>query len=206
MTEMTAEPVTSFAALFGVKINLTTAFSLNASSKESSTPAACDTVIKKVVTITPPTVSIVPTDTADRRIVINNVPPVQLNKLNHCVLERVLNHVKHAHIKGVFEDMNIQNIYGKRKFIFCAVYLFNHDGDKTMTVDFCVSRTKASPAWINGKTSDSLTLMSENEVNLIADSFVHQCAHAIQNYIHMVFNHAIEHDIQPDYYSMELPQ
>lgn len=102
--------------------------------------------------------------------------------------------------------MDVKDIYGKRKFFFCAVYLFSHDGDKTMTVDFCISRTKVSPTWIDGKTSGSLTLMSENEVNLIADSFVHQCAHAIQNYVNMVFNHAIEHDIKPYYYSMELPQ
>lgn len=185
--------------MFGEKVQQITTFSRNLFDRQMSSVASPKLPI---ITIERPTSS-------DRSITINNLPPVSHSELDHCIIERLLNHTKEAYIKGRYEDAELKASCQGRQFSFCMVYLFQHDGDNTLTVDFYISHTKKAPTWITGNTTnsdDSRSPMNENEVNLIADAYIRQCVHALRNYFTLVYNDAVRNNTTPNYYDSKFPK
>lgn len=221
MTEITADSAAvmsadyqgMFALVLGDTIQQITSFTKRVldpqTDSKTDNAEISETCEKDIVkAITPPIIHVVQTEKADRSITIQNVPPVNAYDLNYSILERVLNHVKDAYIKGRHEDAELKEKCAGREFKFCMTYFFQHDGEQTLMANFCVSHTKDAPAWItnpNPKAEDHLTPMSDDEVNLIADAFIRQCEHALSNYVNMVFNDAIENGIEPNYYNKQFP-
>lgn len=206
---ITADYQGILALMFGDTIEQITTFSRKIFHQTDDSNDRTTTIQseKDVAVAIAPTVNIVQAKSANRCIVIDNVPPTNLENLNYSILERIINHVKGAYIEGQYEDTVLKQQFKGRAFCFCMTYLFQHDGDNKLTVDFYISYTEKAPRWItpnNPETSQSL--MTENEVDLIADAYVRQCARALQNYVNFVFNHSAENGTKPNYYSKQLPE
>lgn len=139
-------------------------------------------------------------------ISITGVPFVSARELDHSILERILNHVKDANIKGRYEDTHLRKLFNNRPFRFCLSYSFYHDKKKTLHIMFYVSRTKKAPVWVKTtNTGTSLTYMSEKEIYLFTRTLVRQCKHAIQNWVVLTYNNAISSGNTPYYYDSEFP-
>jgi len=214
--ETAAIPQSVFALLFGDVIQQITSFpeQIFASHQiDTSKPEVNDVDYDGNNTILPPTVDVIKSiatlekSGADRQIIINNVSTGNVHDLNsRSVLERILNHVKEAYISGRYEDSILKKTCSKRNFCFCMTYTFQRSGD-SIIINFYISRTETAPVWINhANTEVPLTSMSEDEVDLIANAFVRQCAHAIGNYVNLVFNHATQTGIKPNYCADTLPE
>lgn len=175
------------------------------------------------ITFLPPCVNAANSN-ADRRITITNCPPVNAHELNYCAIERILNHIKDSYILGQYDDSELEEYCNNRKvdikeqdFCFCLTYIFNHDDNNTLSVDFYVSHTDDAPAWgqhVKAKTNKrskttkfvSATPMSQKEVNLFADAFVRQCVRALRSYTTLVYNYASDNNMPPDYYGTDFPK
>lgn len=143
---------------------------------------------------------------ADRQLIIKNIPLPKTRNLDQTILERTLNHVKDTYVRGEYEDVKLKAACGKRRFRFCMTYTFQHDGDSTLIINFHISYTGNAPKWVNDtETQHSLTSMSKNEVNLIADAYIRQCLQALRSYVTLVYNLAAQKGTEPDYYSTQLP-
>lgn len=143
-------------------------------------------------------------------LTIKGAPPVSISELNHCAIERIINHIKDSYLKGQFDDAELEAYCDSRvsnaenqNFCFCTTYTFTHDGKDTLTVDFYISYTESVPAW--GKYTRKgkfvpVTSMSRDEVNLIANAFMRQCTKALSSYTTLVYNHAATLKTAPNYY------
>lgn len=170
---------------------------------------------------------------SDCAITIKGVPPINDRKLDRSAIERIINHIKDAFICGKYYDERLLKYCKDRKnndqpsdFGFCLSYVFRHDGKDTLTIDFYVSRTTRTPAWgtyINLKKAKKRelerlqvkpnkfgfipeTLMSQDECTFVLRAFLRQCRNALNNYVNMVYNHAIMYQIEPDYYTTPTPE
>lgn len=204
---MTANYQGIFALMFGDRIEQITTFSKKIFHQTDNNSNDRTSAIQSEEAIAAPSVSSVQSTGADRRIIIDNVPPTNPTELNYSILERVINHIKGAYISGQYEDTILKEQCANREFCFCMTYLFQHDGDNRLTVDFYISHTEEAPKWNTpNNTEASQSLMTENEINLIADAYIRQCVHALQNYVNLVFNYAIKNDTQPNYYGKQFPE
>lgn len=152
-------------------------------------------------------------------IMIDNIPEVANSKANSSALERIINHLKDGYLQGSFSDTELEDLCGNREFRFCITYTFTYNVTLSrLIIDFYISYTEGAPVWVNYKTipskgkkhadriiEDSVTSMSQNEVDLVAQACGRQCVHALANYIHMVYNDAIAKGIEPDYYTIPKP-
>lgn len=162
-------------------------------------------------TFTPPVVENTVTASDRRSLTIKGVPPVSISELNHCAIERIINHIKDSYLKGQFDDAELETYCNSRtsnaenrSFCFCITYTFTHDGKDTLTADFYISYMASAPAWgrytRKGKFIP-LTSMSRDEVDLIADAFMRQCTKALRSYTTLIYNYAAAAKIAPNYYS-----
>lgn len=189
--------------------------------KETFVYQPADETQKEIVFL-PPCVNIAKSDTADRSLTITNCPPIDTYGLNHCAIERILNHIKDSYILGQYDDPKLEKYCENRDLIcdfhfvfrFCVVYVFRHDNSNTLTVNFHISHTEDALSWgqfiqAGRKHPPKFvpsTLMSKNEVDLVADAFVRQCVRALRSYTTLVYNHAIAKHEVPNYYSTDFPE
>lgn len=149
-------------------------------------------------------------------ITISNMPKADLKVISTSALERIINHIKDAYVKGSFDDKELLELCGNRRFRFCATYYFRYDEELSqLKTNFIISHTERGPAWIQYKyvlskgknhpgkvVEDSVELMSYAEIHTVASAFTRQLTQALQNYVNMVYNDAQNNGKIPDYYSI----
>lgn len=206
---MTVEGQSSFlAAIFSMAANIVP------QKPFSVQKASADDKIRLVSqTFAAPTVASEVVGSDRRRLTIVGVPPISASELNHCAIERIINHIKDSYLKGKFDDAELEAYCNKlsseshkvQDFCFCLTYLFSHDNERTLTVDFYISHTEATPAW--GKYTRKgkfvpVTLMSQDEVDLVANAFMRQCVRALRSYTTLIYNDAASAKKAPNYYDV----
>ncbi len=163
-----------------------------------------------------PVVTVDDASVDDFAIAISNMPKADLKVINTSALERIINHIKDAYVKGSFDDRELLELCGNRQFRFCATYYFGYDDELSqLKANFIISHTELGPAWVHYKyvpskgknhpgkvVEDSVELMSYAEIHTVASAFIRQLTQALQNYVNMVYNDAQANGKTPDYYSI----
>ena len=135
-----------------------------------------------------------------KTIVIEGLPPASVATLNQCVIERIVNHVKDAYIRGEYDDKKLEKYCKGRNFCFCMAYTMQYDKSQ-LIINFYVSHTNNAPAWVDFSNCERLlTPMLEDAVNRVTAAFTRQCERALRSYTNLVYNYAITHDCEPEYY------